>query len=73
MLKQELANIVMMKENLFQSMQKLDDVSKQSVVTTSEINSSTEEQVTGVENILEAMGKVQSGMKQLASVLNVEE
>ena len=71
-LKRELGNIVAIKENLLESMQKLDDVSKESVKTTADINSSTEEQVAGVEKILDAMGRVQSGMEQLSSVLNVE-
>lgn len=71
-LKRELGNIAVIKENLLESMQKLDDVSKESVKTTADISSSTEEQVAGVEKILGAMGRVQSGMEQLSSVLNVE-
>lgn len=72
-LKQELAKIVEVKENLFASMKKLEAISEHSVETTTQINTSTEEQAAGVGNILDSMGNVQNGMEQLSLVLNGKE
>lgn len=69
-LKKELENIVVVKENLFESMKKLETVSEQSVETTTEITASTEEQAVGVGNILDSMGNVQNGMEKLSGILN---
>lgn len=72
LLKEELSNIVALKEQLSASMSQVEDVSQKAVESTMEINASTEEQASGIENILKSMGNVQSGMEQLAKVLNVE-
>lgn len=70
MLKDELANIIDIKERLSKAMEQVEDISQQSVLATGEISASTEEQATGVENILKSMENVQNGMEQLSSVLN---
>ena len=59
-LKKELSNIVTIKEELLESMKKLEEMSEKSAETTTEISTSTEEQVAGVENILKSMGMVQN-------------
>jgi len=51
-------------------MQQVERISQISVQGTTEISSSTEEQVTGVETILTSMAKVQSGIDRLAEILN---
>ena len=51
-------------------MQQVEKISQVSVQGTTEISSSTEEQVTGVETILSSMAKVQSGIDRLANILN---
>ena len=69
-LKEELASIIKIKEQLLEAMERVESISKKSVETTTEISTSTEEQVAGVENILKSMGNVQNGMEQLSNVLN---
>lgn len=73
MLEDELKNIVVIKEHLLESMGKLESISQKSAETTTEISSSTEEQVAGVEEIVKAMGNVQNGMEDLSAVLNGKE
>lgn len=70
MLKQELASIVAIKENLLAAMEQVEDISQNSVMTTAEISAATEQQATGVEDILKSMGNVQNGMERLAAVLS---
>ncbi|MBP3477235.1 MAG: chemotaxis protein [Lachnospiraceae bacterium] len=70
LLKEELASIVDIKENLLEAMEKVEDISRKSVQNTEEINASTEGQAAGIDNILKSMKNVQSGMNQLAMVLN---
>lgn len=53
-------------------MEKVEDVSQKSVENTSEISAATEEQATGVENILKSMKSVQEGMDRLSSVLSID-
>lgn len=53
-------------------MEKVEGVSQKSVENTSEISAATEEQATGVENILKSMKNVQEGMDRLASVLGID-
>lgn len=72
LLKEELLSIVDIKENLLQAMKQVEDISRQSVQNTEEINASTEGQAAGIENILNSLKTVQSGMEQLAAVLNTE-
>lgn len=71
-LKEELANIVDLKDQLQQAMEKVQDVSLKSVENTTEISTSTEKQVVEVEDILKAMENVQAGVEKLSSVLNQE-
>ena len=70
MLKQELAGIVAIKENLLAAMEQVEDISQNSVMTTAEISAATEQQAAGVEDILKSMGNVQNGMERLAAVLS---
>lgn len=69
-LKAELGGIMEIKERLQEAMQQVEKISQVSVQGTTEISSSTEEQVTGVETILASMAKVQSGIDRLAEILN---
>lgn len=70
LLKQDLISIVSVKDQLLRSMEDLEQISKQSAQTTTEISSSTEEQVAGVEAILSSMTKVQGGIERLSTILN---
>ena len=72
LLKEELSNIIAIKEQLSESMSQVEGVSQQTAESTMEINASTEEQASSIESILKSMSNVQSGMEQLARVLNVE-
>ena len=69
-LKRDLSSIVDVKERLQNSMDDLQLISKKSAKTTTEISSSTEEQVAGVEAILNSMTKVQGGIERLSTILN---
>lgn len=68
-LKNELENIVSIKENLLIAMESVEKSSRKSVETTAEIKASTDEQASGVQHILLSMENVQSGMEQLSDVL----
>ena len=70
LLKNELENIVIIKDNLLASMKKLEAISEQSAERTAEISTSTEEQVAGVETVLQAMENVQNGIEHLSVILN---
>jgi methyl-accepting chemotaxis protein len=72
MLKQELANMISIKETLLKAMEEVEEISQNSVLTTAEISSATEAQAAGVEDILKSMERVQGGMEQLSRVLNSE-
>ncbi len=69
-LKADLSKITEVKEQLMNSMEELKQISKQSALTTTEISTSTEKQVEGVESILHSMEKVQNGIEKLAVILN---
>lgn len=69
-MKNDLAHIFEVKDKLKASMEKVEMMSKQAAGSTKEISSSAEEQVTGIENMLNAMETVQTGMQDLAAVLN---
>ena len=71
-LKHELSNIVDIKESLLESMNRLEAISEKSAETTTEISMSTGEQVSGVENILRSLEKVQDGIERLGGVLKDE-
>lgn len=72
LLRAELVSIVDLKEHLLQAMEKVENVSQKSVENTSEISAATEEQATGVENILKSMKSVQEGMDRLSNVLGID-
>lgn len=71
-LKQELIHIIDIKNHLSEAMQQMEDISQHSVQTTGEISASTEEQSSGIEDILKSMEHVRSGMEKLSDVLNVK-
>ena len=71
LLRAELVSIVDLKEHLLQAMEKVENVSQKSVENTSEISAATEEQATGVENILKSMKSVQDGMDRLSNILGI--
>ncbi len=68
-LKQELLSIVDIKDALMDAMDSLEQISEKSAETTNEISMATEEQVSGVENILKSLEVVQGGIEKLARVL----
>ncbi len=70
LLKGELTNIMTIKENLSEAMERVEGISQNSVMTMGEISSATEEQTAGVTDILKSMENVQSGMERLSGVLN---
>lgn len=72
LLKEELSKIVDIKDHLSSSMERVEDISQKSMESTMEINASTEEQASSIDSIVKAMDNVQSGMDQLAGVLNTE-
>lgn len=69
-LSQELQAIGDMKENMISSMQKLSEIAENSAESTREINSSTQEQVTSVEGVMESMSTAQRGMENLSGMLS---
>lgn len=69
-LKNSLSSIFATKDKLKDAMNKVETMSKQVAESTSEISSSTVEQVSGVEDILDSMKGVQKGMEYLAAILN---
>lgn len=69
-LKTDLSHIFEVKDKLKDSMDKVETMSKQAAGSTSEISSSTVEQVAKIDNILKSMEAVQNGMKDLAAILN---
>ena len=73
LLKNELADIVKIKNQLLAAMERVEDISKKSVETTEEISASTEEQVAGLEVIVQSMQNMQEGMKKLSDVLHSQE
>lgn len=68
-LRQELSNIVDIKESLLESMKRLETISEKAAETTTEISLSTGEQVSGVDNILKSLERVQEGIERLGGVL----
>lgn len=69
-LKEELVNIIGLKDRLLSAMEEVESMSQSSVQNTSEISSFTETQATGVAEILKSMENVQNGVEQLARVLD---
>lgn len=72
LLKDDLENIIAIKDKLLEAMQSVEDISQQSVQNTTDISASTEEQAAGVDNILKFMEDVQNNMDKLAAVLNTD-
>lgn len=68
-LKGDLSNIFAVKDKLKVSMERVEQMSKQAAGSTTEISSSTVEQVAGIENILKSMENVQQGMEDLSVIL----
>ncbi len=69
-LKTELEDIVVIKEQLLGVMKCVDDSSKNFMDSTEGISASTEEQVAGLANIVKTMKDMQSGMEKLDGVLH---
>lgn len=72
LLKEELANIVTIKDNLQYAMKQVEDISRTSVENTTEISASTQEQASGVQIILGSMENVQTGMERLSGIINAK-
>jgi len=72
LLKSELEDIVVIKEQLLDAMKRVEDMSRTSVVTTDGISAATEEQVAGLENIVNSMKNMQAGMEKLSKILHSE-
>lgn len=70
LLKEELVGVVDIKEKLLEAMNQVEEVSRVSVENTAQISGSTQEQVSGVQEILVSMEKMQQGMQQLSAVVN---
>lgn len=71
-LKNELVGIVDIKDALMKSMDKLERISEKAAETTTEISTATEQQVSGVEDILNSLEIVQGGIERLAEVLKTD-
>ncbi|MCI9077716.1 MAG: hypothetical protein HFH68_02165 [Lachnospiraceae bacterium] len=71
-LKTELEDIVVIKEQLLGVMKRVDGSSKNFMATTEGISASTEEQVAGLANIVKTMKDMQAGMEKLYGVLHNE-
>ncbi len=70
LLKEELSNIVSIKEELLFAINEVEGISRTSVENTAQISTSTQDQVSGVQAILESMEKMQKGIKQLSEIVN---
>lgn len=68
-LKTDLSNIFAVKDKLKAAMDKVELMSKQAAGSTSEISSSTVEQMAEIESMLKSMEAVQKGMNDLAAIL----
>lgn len=69
LLKSELDDIIVIKDSLMQSMNKLSETSQRSSDATTGISQSTEDQVTAVNDIIKSMDSVQESIQHLSSVL----
>lgn len=70
LLKTDLTMIIELKEQLLYAMGQVETISKSSVQNTKKISTFTETQATGISEILHSMEQVQSGIQQLAEILN---
>lgn len=64
--------MVDIKDALMNSMDKLEQISEKAAETTTEISMATEQQVSGVEDILKSLEIVQGGIERLAEVLKTD-
>lgn len=69
-LKTDLSHIFAVKDKLKDSMDKVEEMSKQAAGSTSEISTSTVEQMQEIESMLKSMEVVQARMEDLAATLN---
>lgn len=69
LLKSELDDIIVIKDNLMQSMNTLSEMFQRSSDATTGISKSTEEQVTAMNDIIKSMDNVQESIQHLSSVL----
>lgn len=70
LLKSELEDIIAIKDQLLNAMERVEDTSKNSVVTTEGISAATEEQVAGLDSIVKSMQSMQMSMERLSQVLH---
>lgn len=69
-LRKELSNIVNIKEELLFAMNEVEGISRASVENTARISTSTQSQLSGVQEILGSMEKMQQGIQQLSDIVN---
>lgn len=69
-LKMDLSQIFDVKDKLKSSMDRVEEMSRQAAGSTSEISSSTVDQMKEIESMLKSMEIVQEGMKDLADILH---
>ncbi len=69
-MRKELSNIVNIKEELLFAMNEVEGISRASVENTARISTSTQSQVSGVQEILGSMEKMQQGIQQLSDIVN---
>lgn len=72
-LKNNLSHISETKDKLKTSMEQVERMSKQTAGSTAEVGSSAMEQADGIRKILKSMESVQTGMEELAVILNREQ
>lgn len=72
-LKEELTSIVSLKEQLLEEMEKVQEVSREAVQNTIQINNATIGQAEGAENIFTSMESVQGIIEKLSEELNHDE
>lgn len=73
LLRCELVDMIEIKEQLLGAMERVEDMSKNSVVTTEGISVATEEQVAGLNSIVKSMQNMQLAMENLSYVLHGNE
>lgn len=69
LLQGELSGVSVLKDDLLDAMERVEDASKSSAETATEISASTEEQVAGIEEIVQAMDSMKTAIDELNSLL----
>ncbi len=64
--------VVDIKEKLLEAINQVEEISRVSVENTAQISGSTQEQVSGVQEILVSVEKMQQGMQQLSAMVNAD-